>query len=204
MFEDLLIPSRLPAALRQAISFVGLQAEQTLFYQGEPATSVYLVESGRVRVVSHALTGRTALLYRATVGQMLGETALVLREHTSEAIADVPSRVVGFPRRVIEAIVEGDERLGAAFTARLAERIRLLQERLVLNSTAPARDRVLEYLYYSVPKGGRTVALDRSFKEVAAELNLTQETLYRVLTVLEQEGTISRRKRSITLLQQSA
>ncbi|MBW4697909.1 MAG: Crp/Fnr family transcriptional regulator [Aphanocapsa lilacina HA4352-LM1] len=188
-----------PPALQAAAVRRKLQGGESVFRQGDEALAFYAVERGRIRMVSHTRTGRTVLLYRAVAGECFAETSLFAEQYNCEAIADVPAQVVSFPTAALVAALRFKPELAERFLHILSERIHSLKERVNLQNIAPARDRVLEYLFVAVPPGQMTVAFDRSFREIADELNLTQETLYRTLAELEREGVISRQKRSITL-----
>lgn len=202
--EQLLDMARLPEEMRGSVLMRQLQAEETLYRQGETTSAVYIVRSGRIRVVRHAQMGQTILLYRARSSQSFAETALFSRTHNSEAIADLPTQVLIYSCDALIAALRDDSALANAFMARLAQRIGVFEKALTVRDVSPARDRVLEYLFLVTPPGKQTVALDLPFREIAAELNLAQETLYRVLALLEQEGSIRRQRRSITLLRRSA
>lgn len=183
-----------PATLRRS-----LLAGESVYRQGDPSLSVYAVEQGRIRVVGHTRVGQTVLLYRATAGQLFSEGALFSSSHGCEAIADLPSRLLVYPKAQLWEAMRLRPELTQAFMALLSYRINALKERVQMQNIAPARERVIEYLSGAVPPGERTAHFDRPFKEIADELSLTQETLYRILGQLEREGVISRTRRSITL-----
>jgi len=75
-----------------------------------------------------------------------------------------------------------------------------LRTRLEQRNIRTARDRVRHYLAVSADVDGRTVALSGTLKDVASELGLTHEALYRTLAEMEADGEIERRKGAIRLL----
>ena len=56
------------------------------------------------------------------------------------------------------------------------------------------------YFALNVGADGRTVSLRGTLKELAAELGLTHEALYRTLAALERSGEIRRGRGKIALL----
>jgi CRP-like cAMP-binding protein len=63
---------------------------------------------------------------------------------------------------------------------------------------ASARERVRHYLVLNAGADGRTVELGGTLKDMAAELGLTHEVLYRTLAALERSGEIKRSRGKIT------
>jgi CRP/FNR family transcriptional regulator, dissimilatory nitrate respiration regulator len=59
---------------------------------------------------------------------------------------------------------------------------------------------VWHYLVLNVGADGRTVELRRTLKDIAAEIGLTHEALYRAVAALERGGAIRRSRHKITLL----
>jgi CRP-like cAMP-binding protein len=63
----------------------------------------------------------------------------------------------------------------------------------------PEGNRILQYLLFSVSPGETTILFDRAYKDIASELGLSPETLYRTLAELEREKIITRQGRQIKL-----
>jgi CRP/FNR family transcriptional regulator, dissimilatory nitrate respiration regulator len=76
--------------------------------------------------------------------------------------------------------------------AMLAGEVMNLRTRLEQRNIRSAHDRVRHYLAVNAGPGGRTVQLRGTVKELAAELGLTHEVVYRVLSELAADGKIER------------
>ena len=76
--------------------------------------------------------------------------------------------------------------------ARLARQLQELRARMELRNIRSARDRVLQYLRLRAGIGGRSIALDGQLQDIAAEIGITREVLYRTLAALETEGHLTR------------
>ena len=75
-----------------------------------------------------------------------------------------------------------------------------LRTRLEQRNIRSARERVRHFLALNAGEDGRTVDLSgATLKEVAAELGLSHEALYRTLSALERAGEITRAGTTITL-----
>jgi hypothetical protein len=68
-----------------------------------------------------------------------------------------------------------------------------------LRNIRSARDSVLQYLRLRAGIGGRSIALDGELHEIAAEIGMTREVLYRTLAALETEGQLTRTETAILL-----
>jgi len=58
---------------------------------------------------------------------------------------------------------------------------------------------VLHYLALAAGADGRTVRVDGRLMDLAAEIGLTHEVLYRTLAALEKDGLITRTRSGIVL-----
>jgi len=74
-----------------------------------------------------------------------------------------------------------------------------LRTRIEQRNIRSARERVRHYLALNVGADGRTVELAGTLKDLAAELGLSHEALYRALAALERAGAIKRGKGKIAL-----
>jgi CRP-like cAMP-binding protein len=74
-----------------------------------------------------------------------------------------------------------------------------LRTRLERRNIRGARDRVRHFLAFNTGPDERTVVLHRTLKDLAAELGLTHEALYRALADLATDGEIKRFKNKIVL-----
>ena len=75
-----------------------------------------------------------------------------------------------------------------------------LRTRVEQRNIRSARDRLRHWLSVNAGADGRTVPLTGTLKDVAAELGLTHEALYRALAALARSGEIRRTRQTIVLL----
>ncbi len=68
-----------------------------------------------------------------------------------------------------------------------------------LRNIRSARERVLQYLRLRAGRHGRSIAIEGQLQDIAAELGMTREALYRTLARLEAEGFVRRIRTAILL-----
>jgi CRP/FNR family transcriptional regulator, dissimilatory nitrate respiration regulator len=195
---NVLTLQQLPPELQQSLTTLALTPGQLLIQQGEPAEAIYFLESGRVRLVSFA---EEQIITHSFIhaGESFVETALFSDTYACTAIAEVASRVSVISKQRFLDALHSSATLTEVYIRQLTQRFLNLKILLELRSIRSARERILRYLSLNVQPDGVTVNLQRSLKDWASELGLAADVVSRVLRQLHDEGTITRRKRQITL-----
>jgi CRP-like cAMP-binding protein len=170
-----------------------LAAGQILFRAGGRSSGMFEVIHGTVRLIRVDRTGREAVLQTASAGDTLAEASLFSPAYHCDAIAATDAVVRLFPKSVMLAELARDANLARAFAAMLARQVMALRTRLETRNIHSARERVRHFLTIRAGKDGRTVALSGTLKEVAADLGLTHEALYRTLARMQADGEITRK-----------
>jgi CRP-like cAMP-binding protein len=174
-----------------------LKPGQALFQSGSKAAGLYQVLSGTVRLVRTDRSGREAVLQAASAGDILAEASLFSSTYHCDAVATTAAIVRLYPKAILLAELKRDPKIAQAFAAMLAHQIMTLRTRLERSNIHSARDRVRHFLALNVGADGRTVDFRGTLKELAADLGLTHEALYRTLARMEADGEIRRTGRTI-------
>ena len=190
----------LPATLRAAAVDRKLKAGEVLFRLGDKAAGLCEVISGRVRLARVDRSGHEIVLHVAGPGETLAEASLFSASYHCDAIANTNASVRVYPKRDILAAFERDPRAMQAFSAMLAHQVMSLRTRIEQRNIRSARERVRHYLVLNAGTDSRSVELMGALKDIAAELGLTHEVLYRTLAALERSGEIKRSRGKITLV----
>jgi len=178
-----------------------LVAGQILFDQGDATVGVYEVVSGKVRQARVDPEGRDVVVGIAGPGEMIAEASLFSQTHDCAATAVTNAVVRLYRKAFLLAQLERDPQAALSFMATLVEQILNLRIRLERRSIPSARDRVRHYLTSNVGGGReRTVNLPSTLKDLAAELGLTHETLYRTLSEMSANGEIAKLSGKIRLV----
>lgn len=190
----------LPATLRAAAVDRKLKAGEALFHLGDKAVGLCEVVSGRVRLARVDRSGHEIVFHVASPGETLAEASLFSANYHCDAIASTNAIVRVYPKREMLAAFERDPKAMQAFTAMLARQVMSLRTRIEQRNIRSARERVRHYLVLNAGADSRSVKLGGTLKDIAAELGLTHEVLYRTLATLERSGEIKRSRGKITLV----
>lgn len=163
-----------------------LAAGELLFRAGDPATALFHVEQGVVRQSRAGVP-----LHTVEAGDAFAEWALFTETCPCEAVAVTEAVVLGFAKTPVLLLLKAHPEINLAFSAMLARQLHRMRGRLELVRQKGARERVLGYLVRA-GAADRAVTLERTLTEVAHDIGITREALYRTLARLEAEGTIQR------------
>jgi CRP/FNR family transcriptional regulator, dissimilatory nitrate respiration regulator len=182
----------IPAAVRKAGVEHRVSARQALFHRGDRVTSLYEVVEGRFRLVRLSQDGSEIILYTAVAGETIAEASLFSDKYHCDAIAVTDAVVRLYPKAAMLAQFQRSPATAKKYMAMLARQVMELRTRLEQRNIRSARERVWHYLAINVGQDGLTVRLRGTVKELAAELGLTHEVVYRVLSELAANGQIER------------
>jgi CRP/FNR family transcriptional regulator, dissimilatory nitrate respiration regulator len=189
----------LPAGVQAAGVERVLSPGQALFHLGDRTQGIYEIVKGQVQMVRVDAGGREVVLFAAGPGELFAEAALFSPTYHCDALTKTGAVVRLFPKAKVLAAFRRNPKAAEAFMALLAREIMRLRTRLEQRNIRSARDRVLHFLALGASADGRTVLLQRTLKDLAAELGLTHEAFYRALADLAADGEIKRFKNKILL-----
>jgi CRP-like cAMP-binding protein len=169
-----------------------LKRDETLFRSGQRTVGLYEVTRGRVRLVRVNRSGRETVLHNANAGDTLAEASLFSPTYHCDAIATTAATVRLYPKTAILDELRRNPNAARAFMAGLARQVMSLRTQIERRNLRSARDRVWHFLALSVGADRRTVVLPATLKELAADLGLTHEALYRTLARMAADGQIKR------------
>ena len=176
----------------QALERRSLARNEALFRQGEKVTAIYFVETGRLRLERRTFDGRTLVLGTTLSGNFFVEAALFADIFHCDAVATEPSKVCIYPKAAVLNALRADPANAMSFLSLVAHQVIELRHRLEIMKVRSAKERVMLYLDLNAGRDGRTVDLRSQLQDIASELGLTREVLYRTLASLEQAGAIER------------
>ncbi len=177
---------------QQTLERRSLARNEVLFRQGDKVTAIYFVEAGRLRLERRTFDGRLLVLGTTPAGEFFVEAALFADIFHCDAVATEPSQVRVYPKAAVLNALRTDPANAMSFLALMAHRVIELRQRIEVMKVRSAKERVMLYLDLNAGSGGRTVNLRGPLQDVAGELGLTREALYRTLASLERAGAIER------------
>jgi CRP-like cAMP-binding protein len=189
----------LPSTVRLAAIDHKLKAGEPLFRLGDGTLGLCEVVAGRVRLARLDRAGHEIVLHVAGPGETLAEASLYSPQYHCDAIANTDAIVRIYPKREVLAAFEENPKAAQAFTETLAHQVMSLRARIEQRNIRSARERVRHFLTLNVGSDRRTVKVRGTLKDLAAEIGLTHEALYRTLATLERSGEIRRKGDKIVL-----
>lgn len=181
-----------PRAMIAASTVQALRAGEYLFRQGGPVLNICEVVSGNVRLVRVGRAGQEGVLFIARSGDIVGDAALFSSNYHCDAIAATKATVRLYPKELLLSEFRRDPDFAETYAAMLARQVMTLRTRLERRNIHSARDRVRHFLSLNASNDELTVELPGTIKELASELGVTHEVLYRTLATMVAEGEIER------------
>ena len=171
-----------------------------MFRQGDSASAIFVVETGRIRLARVLAHGVSLVVHIAQAGETFAEASLSAARYHCDAIAEDHSTVLAVPKADLLAALSNDPSQALAVAKALASQVRDLRARLELRNVRPATERVLTWLRLHASGDPPRVPQTRPWTQVADELGLTREALYRALAKLEQQKMIGRDDKVVRLI----
>lgn len=189
------LPETLAALARQR----GFAPGELVFRAHSPARNVHYLVSGRVVMHRFGPAGEEVVIHVAQPGEYFAEASLHSERYHCTAVAAAASEVVEIPSAPLRASLRADPAFAMQWLAIVSRQLRQARARVERLCLKGARERV-RHLLLTEGRGARhAYTLRGTLKELAAELGLTHEALYRTLAAMEREGLLEREGRTILL-----
>jgi CRP-like cAMP-binding protein len=177
---------------------VTVAAGRHLFRQGDPASALYYVEKGCIRLERHSTSGTRMVVHTARAGELLAEAALVADTYHCDAVAVKDSRLRLYDKKVLLGqLSAGSQEHKLLFV--LARQLLKARQRIELRNVRSAEERVMLFLEQNADSAGN-VPLRDELQDLAGELGLSREAFYRTLAKLEKERRIRRSPERISVI----
>ncbi len=166
-----------------------LGAGDVLFLTRQKPRWMHFVTQGEVVLERHGHNGEMACLQRCQHG-FVAEASLTSDRYHCDARTTRPSRLTRIPMQALRQALHDDRDFSVRWIQMLSAEVRQLRlshERLTLPKV---QDRVLHLIDTEGHQGRYT--LNGSVKQLAAQLAVTHEALYRALAELERDRRIER------------
>jgi len=177
------IMRELISTLFQGAREVSLAAGEALFVAGGEITSIYTVRSGSIHLLRHTTHGAQMVLQNAGPGSVVAEASAYSPRYHCDAVAAKESIVAGLPKeRFLSALADAPA-LAEGWSALLARSVQAARLRAEIRSLPRLADRLDAWLEEGnrMPERGR-------WQQVAAELGVSREALYRELALRRKQG----------------
>ncbi len=180
---------------------------ETIFHQGDPGDSLYIIESGSVKIVLPSPEGEEgAIIATLSRGDFFGELALLDgAPHSATAVAIEPTEALVLRRDRFEDLVETEPQLRKALFSALVTELRRLtghvEELHFLDLPGRLASRIVRLARESQPNATTDVRLDWPFtqSDLAAMIGGTRQTVNRLLADMTAQDLV-RLERDILII----
>lgn len=178
--------------LQKEVVKVELDKAVTLFHKGDMSDGTYIVVYGLVKLGIPSSHGNDKVLELIRPGQSFGEAMMFLDEpYPFYAEAIEPTLLLRLPKNALLRLVEQSPLIAKQMMAGLSYRLLGFIRDVERHSLQNATQRVIDYLLQvSSMQGSTDIRLELKKNLVASILNLSPETLSRVLHQLVEENLI--------------
>ncbi len=177
-----------------------------ILFEDDPGDALYVVLSGRVKVVLVGEDGREVILSIISDGDFFGEMSLIDDEpRSAHVIAMESSRLLVLRRHDFQLCLEETPRIAVSLLKGLTKRLRLADSKiggLVLLDVAGRIARVL--LELADDDDGLMIARKLTHNMIAQMIGSSRETVSRTMRTLVEQQVISVSGKNITILDRKA
>ncbi|MBB5538252.1 Crp/Fnr family transcriptional regulator [Rhizobium giardinii] len=147
----------------------------SVFHQGDPIHSLYVVMSGTVHLVRHQADGAATVLQRCTAGHILAEASVYSDTYHCDAVSVSSVTVSIVPVAEIKRLLATDIAFTTLWAVHLARELQATRKRAEIVSLRTVKARLDAWLAWNEgvlpPKG--------AWKQLADDIGISSEALYR-------------------------
>lgn len=163
------------------------ERKQALYFEGDPAEFLWILQRGAVRLYKASPSGRTTTLETLGAGQIFGAlSALEAERYECSAEGESAGSAWLLPRAALLRLLAEDSRLGVELLRIVSERLHTAHERL----RSFAHDAVPVRLARALLEASEDGEARVTRLALAESAGTTVETTIRVLRRLEREGVV--------------
>jgi CRP-like cAMP-binding protein len=188
------LPAALQTALLDAARVQRLDAGQRLFRRGDPASGLYAVVAGAMRIGAVSACGKEALLTLVEPPYWFGEISLFDGlPRTHDAFAESASTLLLVPQAELLELLERQPQYWRDFALLMSQKLRLAFAALEQMSLLPAAPRLARRLLliaenYGEGEPRRVIHLAQ--EQLALMLAISRQTTNQILKELEAQGIL--------------
>ncbi len=177
-----------------------------LFHQGENASALYLIKTGKLKLVRVTDGGKEIILDIIGPGEVQGETALFHnQEYLFSAMALEETGLCCFNRQQFEALIQQNPGLAVKIISYLGQKLYKTLEHVAETSGTSTKEKLLRLLVRlagvygrEIPRG-MIIELEITQQELADMVGASRVMTVQVLQQLTEEGIIERQGKHYVL-----
>ncbi|QRX81757.1 Crp/Fnr family transcriptional regulator [Glaciimonas sp. PAMC28666] len=181
--------------------------EEILFLEGQPTNTVYIVESGRIRLVTYSPDGKEQHLAVIGSNGLVGDCGLFsVGRHQCSAIASSEATIFEVAGDTMLQAVQRHPTVMRQYLALIDVRFRIMLQHYALLSASSATQRVCYHLlglmhgYSSPHRGGLVIRIVFTQQEMANVCSISRVSVSNIFSMLEDQHVITREGRNIVII----
>lgn len=185
----------------------GYAPGETIYFAGDPATRLYVIAAGKVKVIRHSLGGQEVMLDILSTGECFGNLAVLGREtHLDTAQAQTTTCVLTISGDDFQTILLRYPHVALAALRITAARLKDAQDMIQQLSAHPAEQRIAAMLLKlsekvgEPQKDGVLIQMPLSRQDLADLTGTTPETASRVMSQFRQAKLIRTGRQWVSIL----
>jgi CRP-like cAMP-binding protein len=167
------LPAREIDALAAVTRECPVRVRDYVFMEGDQAESLYIVSSGRVRIVRHSKAGKDVVLELLGPGEILGGVAVIeKRPYPASAQAMEPSVILKIPAQALIAVSDRHPSVIRELALMIGRRLRTAHDSVKSLAVDPVEARLAATLLRLAERDG-----ERNERGLALPFHLTRQSL---------------------------
>jgi CRP/FNR family transcriptional regulator, nitrogen oxide reductase regulator len=184
-------------AINQHFREYSFQPGESIYFSGEPAANLYVVASGRVKLLRHSASGQDVLLDILKPGDYFGNlTMMVDAEYASTAQAQTAVCILSIRTETFRTILLQYPQVTLALLDSTTKRMQEAQETVQWLSIHPVEQRIaaallkLAYKMGEITAEGILIQMPLSRDDLAQMTGTTPETASRIISQFQKAGLV--------------
>jgi len=176
---------------------LSLKKDQFLFHKGDACEGIYVTTQGNIKISFLSMEGKEHVARIVGPGQTFAEAMVFLKKPSPAMVqAITAATVLVLPSDVIFKCIDESPACACSMLAGLSRRLHMLVAELESVTLDSSQQRIIGFLLQRIQDDGSgankaKITLEATKSTIALHLNLTPETLSRILHKLSDDGLIS-------------
>jgi CRP/FNR family transcriptional regulator, cyclic AMP receptor protein len=187
--------------------FLNFKKDQFIYFPDEPATNIYMISNGRVRIGHYLDDGKEVIKAILTTGEIFGELALAGEEKRSDFAQAMDEKTVVCPLTIeeLKRLMYQDNELTFKILKLVGLRLMKVERKLELLVFKDARTRIIEFLKDAASWKGKKVGFETmiptklTHKDIASLTGTSRQTVTTILNELKEKNLINFDRKKILI-----
>ncbi len=203
---DVLCPHKVKT-MAERHSFHYYKKDQFIYFPDEPASYIYMIAEGRVRIGHYSDDGKEIVSAILTTGEIFGELALAGEEKRRDFAQSMDSNTTVCPLSIadLKELMFDNRELSFKLLKLVGLRLMKLERKMELLVFKDARTRIIEFLKDTASWKGKKVGYETmiqtrlTHKDIAALTGTSRQTVTTILNELKEQNLINFDRRKILI-----